>query len=60
MVDLAASHTMHLDDIWDTTGAARGAYRITAQVLYDAKATEVQGISVRTWAAVYLPCVLRH
>ena len=60
LIDLAAGQTMHLDEVWDTTWAARGAYRITAQVLYDAKATDVQGIGVRTWVPVYLPCVLRQ
>ena len=36
------------------------SYRIVALVLYDAKATEVQGISVRTGMPVYCPACSGH
>jgi hypothetical protein len=28
-------------------------------VLYDAKATEMQSLHIRTWMPAYLPCVLK-
>ena len=59
VTDLPASQTLHVAEIWDTTGVARGPYRITVQVLYDAKATEMQSLHIRTWMPAYLPWVLK-
>jgi hypothetical protein len=46
-------------DVWDTTGVARGGYRIVAYVLYESTATEPRVVGVRTNRPVYLPLVVK-
>jgi hypothetical protein len=49
-----------LDDVWETTVATEGTYRIIGYLTYDAKTTGVEVVEVRTGVHIYLPLVLRN
>jgi hypothetical protein len=56
---LVSGGTLVLEDTWDTTGVARGDYRILGYVKYEAKATEVAAVEVTTQRYIYLPLVIK-
>lgn len=59
VTSLAPSDALTFDDQWDTSGAEEGTYGVIGYVLYDAKATEIETVTVSTETYVYLPLVLR-
>jgi hypothetical protein len=55
----APSEAVTFENQWNTSGAEEGAYSVIGYVLYDAKATEIEMVTVNTEAYIYLPLVLR-
>jgi hypothetical protein len=60
VVDLAASTSIHVADVWDTTGLSGGIYRVVGQGIYASKTTDPRIVEVRARALLYLPCILRN
>ncbi len=60
VANLATSEAVTIEETWDTSGAARGAYDVVGYVLYDSKSTTVERTTVSSETYVYLPLVLRN
>ena len=47
-------------DVWDTSGVARGDYRVMGTVYYDVRAADPIAIRVSTERRIFLPLVVRQ
>jgi hypothetical protein len=58
--DLAPGSRVSFADVWNTSGTARGDYRVIAYVLYESTATEPSIAMVGTGRSLYLPLILNR
>jgi hypothetical protein len=58
--NLAPGNSVTFADVWDTSGAAAGSYRVVAYVLYESTATEPSVAIVRMGHPLYLPLGLKQ
>jgi hypothetical protein len=56
---LAPGASVQTLKVWDTTGAALGAYRILGYALYEGQTSEPLAVTINTKYRVYLPIVIR-
>jgi hypothetical protein len=59
---LEPGNSIHLEDVWDTSGASEGSYTIRADLLYEGLSAEPRVAVVGTGlplAQVYLPVIVR-
>jgi hypothetical protein len=58
--NLPPGNSASFTDVWDTSGAAIGSYRVVAYVLYESTATEPSVAIVRIGRSIYLPLILKR
>jgi hypothetical protein len=61
-INLGTGDTIAFDDVWDTSAAQEGSYRIVGYALYEGQATAAKAVVVSTepLLGLYLPVVMKR